>query len=92
VAVGSSYKRVSDFVEHGVSYCLFGTLHRENPAQRDKPVRVAAASKPAFGVVPLESPAGQAVCGHQQFGLSLSLEKVHRLALSVDLLGVSLPA
>jgi hypothetical protein len=82
-----SYERVSDFVKHGVSHRLFGTLYRENPAQRDEPVRVAAASESTLCVVPLKSPSNQTMSGHQHLGLTLSLEKVHSSCLSVDSLG-----
>jgi hypothetical protein len=78
VAVFRSYKRVSDFVEHGVSHRLFGALNRENPAQRDKPVRVAAASESTLCVVPLESPSGQTVSGHQHLGFALCPKQVHQ--------------
>jgi hypothetical protein len=78
VTVGSSYKRVSDFVKHGVAYCILTALHRENPAQRDKPVTVAAATKPTLGVVPLEFPSGQTVSGHQHLGFALCPKQVHQ--------------
>jgi hypothetical protein len=87
-----SRKSVRNLVQHSVSHFVFRHESGEVAAQRNGLGVELCLTSPLLCPVKLENPVSYSVSNHQHLGLSLSLEEVHRLALSVDLLDASLPA